>query len=88
MVGFVQIVGLGIIPVVGGHVELEKLTRRHAVRISPHVGCSLEEASYAVGEVVGFESVKSASCMNSAVVRFLDDVAKVETRGVNLSLIS
>ena len=66
-------------PVAGGHAVLEKLTRRHAVRISPHVGCSVEEASYAVGEVVGFDSVLSASRMNRAVVIFLDDVVKVDT---------
>ncbi|KAI3351514.1 hypothetical protein L3Q82_020359 [Scortum barcoo] len=39
-------------------------------------GCSVEVVSYAVGEVVGFESVKSASRMNSAVVIFLDEVVK------------
>ncbi|KAK0155410.1 Transposon TX1 uncharacterized protein [Merluccius polli] len=38
----------------------------------------LEEVGYAVGEVVGFDSVKSASRMNSAVVIFLDQVCKVE----------
>lgn len=65
-------------PVVNSQVGLEKLTRRHAVKISPNVGCSVEEASYAVGEVVGFESIKSASRMNSAIVIFLDDISKVE----------
>ncbi|KAI3370879.1 hypothetical protein L3Q82_007138 [Scortum barcoo] len=41
--------------------------------------CSVEEVgSAAVGEVVGFESIKSASRMNSAVVIFLDEVVKVE----------
>lgn len=40
-------------------------------------GVSVEEVSYAVGEVVGFESVK-ASRMNSAELIFLDDVSKVE----------
>ncbi|KAF0029314.1 hypothetical protein F2P81_018419, partial [Scophthalmus maximus] len=42
------------------------------------VGCSVEEASLTVGELVGFHSVKSASGMNSAILIFLDDVAKVE----------
>ncbi|KAI3355570.1 hypothetical protein L3Q82_018401 [Scortum barcoo] len=44
----------------------------------PRAGCSVEEVGSAVGEVVGFESVKSASRMNSAVVIFLDEVVKVE----------
>ncbi|KAI3376787.1 hypothetical protein L3Q82_000387 [Scortum barcoo] len=58
--------------------ELEKLTRRHAVKVLPQAGCSVEEVGSAVGEVVGFESVKSASRMNSGVVIFLDEVVKVE----------
>ncbi|KAI3369169.1 hypothetical protein L3Q82_026128 [Scortum barcoo] len=58
--------------------ELEKLTRRHAVKVLPQAGCSVEEVGSAVGEVVGFESIKSASRMNSAVVIFLDEVVKVE----------
>ena len=68
----------GIMPVVGSQEELEKLTRRHAVKVLPQAGCSAEEVYYAVGEVVGFDSVKSASRMNSAVVIFLDEVHKVE----------
>lgn len=39
----------------------------------------MEESSHAVGEIVGFESIKSASRMNGAIVIFLDDVTKVET---------
>ena len=65
-------------PVVGSQEELEKLTCRHAVKVLPRDGCSVEEVGYAVGEVVGFDSVKSVSCMNSAVVIFLDEVHKVE----------
>ncbi len=38
----------------------------------------MEEVGYAVGEVVGFDSVKTASRMNSAVVIFLDEVHEVE----------
>ena len=41
------------------------------------VGCSVQECSLAVGEVEGYESVKSASRMNSAVVVFLDSTDKV-----------
>ncbi|KAI3370935.1 hypothetical protein L3Q82_023490 [Scortum barcoo] len=59
----------GIMPIVSSQEELEKLTRRHAVKVLPQAGCSVEEVGYAVGEVVGFESVKSTSCMNSAVVK-------------------
>ena len=58
-------------------VEFEKLTRRHAIKLQPTVQCSVEEAGLAVGEVVGFESVKSASRMNGAIVLFLDSTAKV-----------
>ncbi len=65
-------------PVVSSHEGLEKLTRRHAVKVLPQAGCSVEEVGYAVGEVVGFDSVKTASRMNSAVVIFLDEVHKVE----------
>ncbi|KAI3365139.1 hypothetical protein L3Q82_010107, partial [Scortum barcoo] len=68
----------GVMPVVSSQEELEKLTRRHAVKVLPQAGCSVEEVGSAVGEVVGFESVKSASRMNSAVVIFLDEVVKVE----------
>ncbi|KAI3360756.1 hypothetical protein L3Q82_012994 [Scortum barcoo] len=62
----------------GGHGRsFEKLTRRHAVRLVPAVSCSVEEVSLAVGEVVGYGSVKSASRMNGAVVIFLDSPEKV-----------
>ncbi|KAI3358279.1 hypothetical protein L3Q82_003277 [Scortum barcoo] len=60
----------GVMPVVSSQEELEKLTRRHAVKVLPQAGCSVEEVGSAVGEVVGFESIKSASRMNSAVVNF------------------
>ena len=56
---------------------LEKLTRRHAIKMVPTISCSVEECSLAVGELVGYASVRSASRMNSAVVIFLDSVEKV-----------
>ncbi|KAJ3607640.1 hypothetical protein NHX12_024691 [Muraenolepis orangiensis] len=56
---------------------LERLTRRHAVKLSPGLNCTVEECSLAVGAVVGHDSVKSASRMNNAVVIFLDCVDKV-----------
>ncbi|KAE8296878.1 hypothetical protein D5F01_LYC05649 [Larimichthys crocea] len=65
-------------PVVTGQGELEKLTMRHAVKVSSQTGVSVEEVGLAVGQVVGYHSVKSASRMNSAVVIFLDEVNKVE----------
>ena len=68
---------LGSMPVVEGGAEFEKLTRRHAVKLVPAVNCSVEEATLAVGEVVGCGSVKSASRMNGAIVIFLDSTAKV-----------
>ena len=69
--------GLGSMPVVEGGAAFEKLTRRHAVKLVPAVSCSVEEATLAVGEVVGCGSVKSASRMNGAIVIFLDSTAKV-----------
>ena len=38
----------------------------------------MEEVSLVVGEVVRFESIKSASWMNVAMVIFLEEVRKVE----------
>lgn len=56
---------------------LEQLTCWHAVKLSPAVSCSVEECSLAVGELVGYGSMKSASRMNNAVVIFLDSADKV-----------
>ena len=57
--------------------DFERLTRRHAIKVIPSVACSVAEAALAVGEVVGCDSVKSASRMNGAIVMFLDNTAKV-----------
>lgn len=57
--------------------EFERLTRRHAIKLVPAVECSVEQAGLAVGKVVGYSSVKSASRMNGAIVIFLDDTDKV-----------
>ena len=57
--------------------DFESLTRRHAIKLIPAVACSVAEAALAVGEVVGCDSVKSASRMNGAIVMFLDNTAKV-----------
>ncbi|KAL4009126.1 hypothetical protein ACER0C_002978 [Sarotherodon galilaeus] len=64
-------------PAVEGDAEFEKLTRRHAVKLIPTVNCSVEDAVLAVGEVVGYDSMKSASRINGAIVIFLDKVPKV-----------
>ncbi|KAK0155418.1 Transposon TX1 uncharacterized protein [Merluccius polli] len=63
-------------------VMFEKLTRRHAIKLFPEVQCSVEEAGLAVGEVVGYDCVRSASRMNRAIVLFLDSTAKVEHGGL------
>lgn len=60
----------------GDQLGLFKLTRRHAIKLSPPPGCSVEDCSLAVGKEVGYGSIKSASRMNSAVVIFLDDIDK------------
>lgn len=58
----------GIMPDLGiAPAELEKLTRRHAVKLNPLVHCLVEEAALAVENVVGHESVKSALCMNCLI---------------------
>ena len=64
---------------------LERLTRRHAVKLQPTVTCSVEECSLAVGQVVDYDKVKSASRMSSGVVIFLESVEivnEVVERGV------
>lgn len=58
-------------------VEFKKLTRRHAVKLSPALQCSVGEAALAVGDIVGHESLKSASWMNGAIVMFVDNMTKV-----------
>lgn len=60
----------------GDQLCLFKLMHRHAIKLSPPAGCSVEDCSLAVGEEVGYGSIKSASQMNSAVVIFLDDIDK------------
>ncbi|XP_075935168.1 dual specificity protein phosphatase CDC14AB isoform X3 [Anarhichas minor] len=57
---------------------LTELTRKHGVKIPPLFGCSVEECSLAVGELVGHSCVKSAARMNNAVVIFLDSVETAE----------
>lgn len=55
----------------------EQLTRRHGLKVPVGAECSVEDTVLAVGEVVGHESIRSASRMNGAVVLFLNKVEKV-----------
>ncbi|KAL0151799.1 hypothetical protein M9458_052893 [Cirrhinus mrigala] len=60
-------------------VSLDRLSRRHGIKLAPVTNVSVEQCVLAVGQVVGFDSVLSASRMNSAVVVFLDSVEKVNS---------
>ncbi len=59
--------------------KFEQLSRRHGIKLAPVVNCSVEDCSLAVGKAVGFDSIMSASRMNSAVVIFLDTIEKVNS---------
>ena len=50
---------------------------RHGIKIPVGVDHSVEECGLAVGEVVGYDSLKAASRMTGAVVIFLDSIDKV-----------
>jgi len=58
--------------------KFEQLSRRHGIKLAPVMNCPVEECSLAVGNAVGFDSIISASRMNSAVVIFLDTIEKVK----------
>lgn len=70
-------VRLGNVPFVQVEMGFEKLTPQHAVKLVLAVRCLVEEASFAVGEVLGYGSMKSASCINGATIIFLDSMAKL-----------
>lgn len=55
-----------------GSRSFDFLTRRHGIKVDSTV--SVEECSLAIGEVVGTESILSASRMNNAIVVFLKTV--------------
>lgn len=57
----------------------KELSRRHGIKIAPVVNCSIDECSLAVGKAVEYDGIMSASCMNSAVVIFLDSIEKVNS---------
>ena len=54
--------------------NFDTLTRNHGIKIDHPAGA--EECSLAVGAVVGYQHVKSASRMNGAAVLFLDSIEK------------
>lgn len=60
-------------------VSLDRLSRRHGIKLAPVSNVSVEQCVLAVGEVVGCDSILSASRMNSAVVVFLDTIEKVNS---------
>ncbi|TWW81739.1 Transposon TX1 uncharacterized 82 kDa protein ORF 1 [Takifugu flavidus] len=68
-----------------GTADLDKLTRRHGVKISPPDGVSVGECAMAVGDIVGHTSVKAASRMNKMVVVFVgstDEADRLVAAGV------
>lgn len=57
----------------------DKLSRRHGIKVLADTQCSVEHCSLAMADVVGCESIISASRMNGAVVLFLDNIDKVNS---------
>ena len=49
--------------------EFENLTRRHGVKVVSDA--TVEVCSLAIGEIVGYDDIKSASRMNNGIVLFL-----------------
>lgn len=65
-------------PTVPGQ-SFDQISRRHGVKVLPAFNCSVEDCALAVGKAVGYDSIVSASRMNSAVVIFLDAIEKVNS---------
>lgn len=61
---------------IGGSEVFESLTQHHGVKVASAV--SIEECCLAAGEVVGFDSLLSASRKNNAIVMFLSTVEKAD----------
>lgn len=71
-----------------GGASFEQLTRRHGVKVPVGAENSVEEVSLAIGNIVGCDSIRSASRMNGAVVLFLDKIDKVNEvveKGITLN---
>lgn len=56
-------------PAVPGQ-SFDQISRRNGIKVLPAFNCSVEDCALAVGKAVGYESIISASRMNSAVVVF------------------
>ena len=57
--------------------DLSALMRKHSVKVCTAAPCSVEQCAAAVAQVVGHRHVVSAARMNSAVVIFINCLAKV-----------
>lgn len=57
--------------------SFEQLSRRHGIKLAPVMRCSVEDCCSAVGKLIGYDSIMSASRMNSAFVLFLNSIEKV-----------
>ena len=69
---FVELKAAGWLSLVAGRSsDLHKLNK-HAIELSLAVRSTAEECSLAVGDFVGYETVKSASRINRAVVISVD----------------
>ncbi|KAI3357227.1 hypothetical protein L3Q82_015684 [Scortum barcoo] len=54
--------------------DFSRLTWKHGVKVGAGSPCSMEVVALAVGELIGHGSVKSAACMNNAVILFVEKV--------------
>lgn len=71
-----------------GGADFAQLTRRHGIKVPVGSESSVEEVSIAIGGIVGYNSIRSASRMNGAVVLFLDKIEKVNEvveKGITLN---
>lgn len=67
---FFVFVLLAIMASVKEGMGFEQLTRWHGIKVSVGVEFSVKECSLAVGQVIGHESIRSASRINSVMVLF------------------
>lgn len=71
-----------------GGAAFEQLTRRHGIKVPVGAESSVEEVSLAIGNIVGCDSIRSASRMDGAVVLFFDKIDKVNEvveKGITLN---
>uniref|UniRef100_A0A8C4Q241 CCHC-type domain-containing protein n=1 Tax=Eptatretus burgeri TaxID=7764 RepID=A0A8C4Q241_EPTBU len=55
----------------------EHLSRKHGIACSPPEGVTVEAIVMVIGNIIGFEKVRAASCMNKRVIIFVSDEAFV-----------